>query len=166
MANVLFRRGDTATINGTAITDGQLLYDTTNGRHYIDVGSTRKEVGTPTDTVFSSSSTNAIANSTVNAIVPLIFSDKIIINTTFVTYTASLTNEADLITAGYIYRAPIACVGVTTNHSSNVVFGVVNASERNYAPVTNTIADTVYIYAKSVPLSNITILTVKAIRGV
>lgn len=47
MANVLFKRGDTATINGTAVTDGQLLYDTTTGQHYIDSDSTRKEVGKP-----------------------------------------------------------------------------------------------------------------------
>ena len=47
MANVLFIRGNTATINGTAITDGQLLYNTTTGQHYIDNGSTRVEVGKP-----------------------------------------------------------------------------------------------------------------------
>ena len=47
MANVLFKRGNTATIDGTAITDGQLLYNTTTGQHYIDSGSTRIEVGKP-----------------------------------------------------------------------------------------------------------------------
>lgn len=62
MANVLFKRGNTATINGTAISDGQLLYNTTTGQQYIDSGSTRKEVGKPVDTTLSTTSTNAIAN--------------------------------------------------------------------------------------------------------
>ena len=47
MANVLFKRGNTDTITGTAITDGQLLYDTTTGQTYIDVGSVRKPTGRP-----------------------------------------------------------------------------------------------------------------------
>ena len=63
--NVKFIKGNTAKINGTAITDGQLLYDTTAGLHYIDVGSTRKEVGKPIDTALSTTSTNAIANNAI-----------------------------------------------------------------------------------------------------
>ena len=45
--NVKFIKGDTAKINSTAITDGQLLYNTTTGQHYIDNESTRIEVGKP-----------------------------------------------------------------------------------------------------------------------
>ena len=67
MANVLFKRGNTATITGTAITDGQLLYDTTTGRHYVDVGSIRKEVGKVVDTALSTTSTNAISNGAITS---------------------------------------------------------------------------------------------------
>ena len=84
MANVLFKRGDTATITGTAITDGQLLYDTTTGRHYVDVGSTRKEVGKVVDTALSTTSTNAISNGAITSS---------IVNT---------TAEVSAITADYI----------------------------------------------------------------
>ena len=84
MANVLFKRGNTATITGTAITDGQLLYDTTTGRHYVDVGSTRKEVGKVVDTTLSTTSTNAISNGAITSS---------IVNT---------TAEVSAITADYI----------------------------------------------------------------
>ena len=45
--NVKFIKGNTAKINSTAIADGQLLYNTTTGQHYIDNESTRVEVGKP-----------------------------------------------------------------------------------------------------------------------
>ena len=45
--NVKFIKGDTAKINDTSVTDGQLLYNTTTGQHYIDNESTRVEVGKP-----------------------------------------------------------------------------------------------------------------------
>ena len=38
MANVLFIKGNTATINGTAIADGQLLWNTVTGEIWEDVG--------------------------------------------------------------------------------------------------------------------------------
>ena len=63
--NVKFIKGDTATINGTAITDGQLLYNTITGQHYIDNESTRVEVGKPVDSALSTTSTNAIANNAI-----------------------------------------------------------------------------------------------------
>ena len=45
--NVKFIKGDTATLAGVAIVDGQLLYNTTTGQHYIDNESSRVEVGKP-----------------------------------------------------------------------------------------------------------------------
>ena len=63
--NVKFIKGDTAKINGTTIVDGQLLYDTTTGLHYIDNESTRVEVGKPVDSALSTTSTNAIANNAI-----------------------------------------------------------------------------------------------------
>ena len=63
--NVKFIKGDTAKINSTAIADGQLLYNTTTGQHYIDNESTRVEVGKPVDSALSTTSTNAIANKAI-----------------------------------------------------------------------------------------------------
>ena len=65
--NVIFTRGNTATINATAITDGQILYNTTAGTQYLDNGTTRIQVGQniTVDTTLNSLSSNPIANSGV-----------------------------------------------------------------------------------------------------
>ena len=62
--NVIFTRGNTATINATAITDGQILYNTTAGTQYLDNGTTRIQVGQniTVDAILNSSSSNPIAN--------------------------------------------------------------------------------------------------------
>jgi hypothetical protein len=62
--NVIFTRGNTATINATAITDGQILYNTTAGTQYLDNGTTRIQVGQniTVDTTLNSLSNNPIAN--------------------------------------------------------------------------------------------------------
>lgn len=65
MANVLFKRGNTATINGTAIADGQLLYNTQTRTQYLDDGTTRLQIGQTVDATLNSSSNNPIANSGV-----------------------------------------------------------------------------------------------------
>ena len=52
--------------------DGQILYNTTTGQHYEDVGSTRIEVGKPVDPTLSTTSTNAIQNKAItNSIVEI-----------------------------------------------------------------------------------------------
>ena len=45
MANVLFIKGNTATINSTAIADGQLLWNTVTGEIWEDVGTSRIACG-------------------------------------------------------------------------------------------------------------------------
>lgn len=45
MANVLFKRGNTATISSTAIADGQLLWNTVTGEMWEDVGTSRIACG-------------------------------------------------------------------------------------------------------------------------
>lgn len=65
--NIIFTRGNTATINATAITDGQILYNTTTGTQYLDNGTTRLQIGQniTVDATLNSSSNNPIANSGV-----------------------------------------------------------------------------------------------------
>lgn len=70
MANetVLFKRGDSATITSTPITDGQILFDTSgNGKMYLDNGTDRLEMGgaITVDASLSKTSTNAIQNKAV-----------------------------------------------------------------------------------------------------
>lgn len=70
MANesVLFKRGDSATITSTPVTDGQILFDTSgNGKMYLDNGTDRLEMGgaVTVDASLSKTSTNAIQNKAV-----------------------------------------------------------------------------------------------------
>lgn len=70
MANetVLFKRGDSATITSTPVTDGQILFDTSgNGKMYLDNGTTRLTMGgaVTIDSTLSKTSTNAIQNKAV-----------------------------------------------------------------------------------------------------
>ena len=70
MANetVLFKRGDSATITSTPVTDGQILFDTSgNGKMYLDNGTERLEMGgaITVDASLSKTSTNAIQNKAV-----------------------------------------------------------------------------------------------------
>ena len=70
MANetVLFKRGDSATITSTPVTDGQILFDTSgNGKMYLDNGTDRLEMGGAiiVDASLSKTSTNAVQNKAV-----------------------------------------------------------------------------------------------------
>lgn len=70
MANetVLFKRGNSATITSTPVTDGQILFDTSgNGKMYLDNGTDRLEMGgaITVDASLSKTSTNAIQNKAV-----------------------------------------------------------------------------------------------------
>lgn len=53
MANVNFKRGDTATMNATAISDGLIFLNTENNKIYFDNGSTRLQFGGDTSLISS-----------------------------------------------------------------------------------------------------------------
>ena len=65
MANVLFIKGNTATINGTAIADGQLLWNTVTGEIWEDVGTSRIACGKIVDTSLNPTSPNAVSNQAI-----------------------------------------------------------------------------------------------------
>ena len=65
MANVLFKRGNTATINSTAIADGQLLWNTVTGEMWEDVGTSRIACGKLVDTSLNPISPNAVSNQAI-----------------------------------------------------------------------------------------------------
>ena len=64
------------------------------------------------------------------------------------------------------YRAAITCSGVTANHIADVNFAVNEAISGNFAPVCETAANVVYIYAKTKPTAAITIPTIEARKAV
>ena len=65
MANVLFVKGDTATISSTAIADGQLLWNTVTGEIWEDVGTSRIACGKIVDTSLNPTSPNAVSNQAI-----------------------------------------------------------------------------------------------------
>lgn len=104
-------------------------------------------------------------NRKVNVVVPtqasdigaqnktLYFSNKSVLTTDFV---------ADTTYAGYGYKAVVTCTGVTSTMLSEVTFSTVEADSGNYARVCLSGTNTVTIYAKAVPLTDITIPTIKS----
>lgn len=169
MANLLLYGNDTTNVNAQPITAGQLLYttDLTHNKQYLDKdASTRVEIG-GMDLITSLSAFSAQTVSTGKALDSFIlkqmtyeFLNVAVATTDFATYTATLTGEADLTTAGYLQKAHLACTGVTSDYLANVVLGAVEADSGNYASVVTTEAGYVNIYAKAVPSSAITILTI------
>lgn len=55
------------------------------------------------------------------------------------------------------WRAAITCSGIDTNYSADVRFAYDAISANSFAPVTNTAANTVYIYADAQPSGSISI---------
>ena len=169
MADLLLYGNTQTNVNAQPITAGQLLYttDLTHNKQYLDKdGTTRVEIG-GMDLITSTSAFSAQTVSTGKALDSFIlkqmtyeFLDVVVATTDFETYTASGTVETDLTTAGYLQKAHIACTGVTSDYLANVVFGAVEADSGNYASVVTTEAGYVNIYAKAVPSSDITILTI------
>ena len=60
----------------------------------------------------------------------------------------------------YPYRAAVACSGVTADMFAEVVLAPTDAASGNIAPVCDTYAGGVYLYAKAVPDAAITIPTI------
>ena len=64
------------------------------------------------------------------------------------------TTYADL---GYNYKGTIPISGITTSDVVNVTFNMAQAVSGNFAPISNTYNGGVYIYAKEMPTSTITV---------
>ena len=71
------------------------------------------------------------------------------------------TTYADL---GYNYKGTIPISGITTSDVVNVTFNMAQAVSGNFAPISNTYNGGVYIYAKEMPTSTITV-TLEIIKG-
>ena len=71
------------------------------------------------------------------------------------------TTYADL---GYNYKGTIPISGITTSDVVNVTFNMAQAVSGNFAPISNTYNGGVYIYAKEMPTSTITV-ALEIIKG-
>lgn len=68
----------------------------------------------------------------------------------------------------YVYSADIECEGITADYMPSVVFGIVEATSGNYAPICNSGVNEkgngiVTIYAKQIPESDISGITISAV---
>lgn len=73
---------------------------------------------------------------------------------------SSATFVADSTYADYGYRAPVALTGVTASMFPEVVLSPSDAVSGNFAPVSQTYAGGVYIYAQSKPVGTTTVPTI------
>lgn len=73
---------------------------------------------------------------------------------------------ADTTYEGYGFRAAVALSGVTADYVPSVTFGVADATGGNLAPVADTYAGGVYVYAKETPSAAVSVLSVMCAKGV
>lgn len=72
---------------------------------------------------------------------------------------------ADTTYPQYPYRATVTASGVTANHYCEIVFSLNDATSGYFAPICESIADGIYIYATAIPIAAITIPTIKATKA-
>lgn len=66
----------------------------------------------------------------------------------------------------YPYRAAITCAGVTADYIPDVIFGKTDSESGNFAAMSDTASNAVYIYAKQKPAASITLLTIECRKAV
>ena len=76
------------------------------------------------------------------------------------------TWASDATYSDYPYRASITCAGVTADYIPDVIFGETDSESGNFAAMSETANNTVYIYAKQKPAASITLLTIECRKAV
>ena len=72
---------------------------------------------------------------------------------------------ADTTYEGWGFRAAIALANVTADYIPSVTFGIADATSGNLAPVADTYAGGVYIYAKEQPSAAVSIVSIVCVKG-
>lgn len=67
--------------------------------------------------------------------------------------------------SAYPYRAAVTLSGVTASHDPDVTFSVADATSGNFAPVADSYAGGIYIYAATKPTATVTIPTIVCFKG-
>ena len=76
------------------------------------------------------------------------------------------TWASDATYSDYPYRAAITCAGVTADYIPDVIFGKTDSESGNFAAMSDTASNAVYIYAKQKPAASITLLTIECRKAV
>ena len=78
--------------------------------------------------------------------------------------TSAFTSDSTYASLGYNVKGTIEMLDTTENDVVNVTFDMAQAVSGNFAPVSNTYNGGVYIYAKKMPTSTITV-ALEIIKG-
>ena len=78
--------------------------------------------------------------------------------------TSAFTSDSTYASLGYNVKGTIEMLDITENDVVNVTFDMAQAVSGNFAPVSNTYNGGVYIYAKKMPTSTITV-ALEIIKG-
>lgn len=73
--------------------------------------------------------------------------------------------SADTTYPNYPYKADVSCSGVTANYYPEVIFDLNDAISGYFAPVCQSVAGAVRIYASNIPSGTITIPTIKCTKA-
>lgn len=79
--------------------------------------------------------------------------------------TSAWAADATYSAQGYGFRASVPLSGVTADHIPDVTFGMADAVSGNLAPLAETYAGGIYIYAKEQPSATVNIASVVCIKG-
>lgn len=176
MANVLFIKGNTATINSTAIADGQLLWNTVTGEIWEDVGTSRIPCGKLVDTSLNPISPNAVSNQAITGSIVNELSTARATNTDYVPCGAKVIKQLmtlyqfTLDTTGWtldgtIYKKSVTFEGITTSDklgSCVVSAGIPPtsaelANSANYLYALATATNTITFCCRAVPSTAVTV---------
>jgi hypothetical protein len=107
----------------------------------------------------------AIPTGTYNATTKGYVDSKTLLFTAKGVATTDWTSDSTYSAQGYNFRAAVTCAGVTANHRPDIAFGAADAVGGNFAPVVDSYAGGVYIYAKTKPTATVTIPSIVCVRG-
>lgn len=136
----------------------EMRFNSSDGHPNVYLTSRRGGEGVRIMGVLSSDYEYSAANKEYVDSKTLVFSGKTIATTAWVsdsTYSAQ----------GYVYRASVACAGVTASHRPDVAFSAADAVSGNFAPVAESYGGGVYIYCKTKPTDTVTIPSIVCIKG-
>lgn len=128
---------------------GSIIMQTRNGTSGSDAGTLN----------FSPSGLNMGAKPITNCpSFPLVFGPKTVATSA---WAANTTYSAQ----GYGFRASVPLSGVTADHIPDVTFAMADAVSGNLAPLADTYAGGIYIYAKEQPSATVNIASVVCTKG-
>lgn len=152
--------------NGTT---GQILEKTATGTQWADKPSGGMTQTQADERYLQMQGTTTVASSIGAAPYTIEFTeetDEVPILTFGAQSVATSAWAADTTYEGWGFRAAVALSGVTADYVPSVTFGIVDATSGNLAPVADSYAGGVYIYAKEQPSAAVSIASIICVKGV